>query len=375
MQQSVGYADRTTQEMKPRLKPNWTFLLYLVVLGVTLTAIVMMASAAALFRVVGVRTNLESWLLGVTVLGLGVLPWPGMVALARSMVRPRRLDGFLVEDKPLGGIAVTLIALNDEQAVEQDVSNFAKAAGVESVILVDNGSSDRTSEIASRSGARVVRETQRGYGYACRRALYEGLQSGRQIVILCEADNTFRAFDVEKLVPYLRHADLVVGSRTHRVLLNGDSQLNSFFTLGNVFVAKLLQFRYWDWVTGGRVRLSDVGCTFLAIQADGLRRVLPFLEVEGNYFLPHMLIVALERGLRVIQVPVTFWRRTGVSKGGSASWIGGFVLGLKMIWHILTYRVRGEVVAREVAEQPTRLARDRQGHMSHAPEDRTFGPP
>ncbi len=356
------------------LKANWICLLYVVVLGVTLTAIVMMASVGALFRLVGVYTNLEHWLLGITVLGLGVLPWPGLVALGRSMLRPRRLDGFSVDDNPVGRIAVTLVALNDEQAIEQDVGDFAKAAGVDRVILIDNGSSDRTSEVASMSGARVVHESLRGYGYACRRALYEGLQSGCPIVILCEADNTFRAHDVEKLVPYLRHADLVVGSRTHRVLLNGDSQLDSFFTLGNVFVAKLLQVRYWDWVTGGQVRLSDVGCTFLAIQADALRRVLPFLEVGGNYFLPHLLIVALERGLRVVQVPVTFWKRSGVSKGGSASWIGGFVLGLKMIWHILTYRVRREVVAHEVPGPLPSVGRDRL-HLSHAPEDRPFGPP
>ncbi len=222
------------------------------------------------------------------------------------------------------------------------------------IIVVDNGSNDRTRELAPSAGATVVSEMAQGYGHACLRALAEGLRSGYPAIVLCEADGTFRAEDLEKLILYLRHADLVLGSRTHGFLLNSNSQLNSFLMLGNLFVAKLLQFRYWDWTMGGRVRFTDVGCTYRAVRAEALEKILPALRVGGDHFAPHMVMVALEHGLRVVEVPVTFWSRLGVSKGGNASWWAAFTLGLTMIWHILTYRVaRTAEASGSSSDEPT----------------------
>jgi len=118
-----------------------------------------------------------------------------------------------------------------------------------------------------------------------------------------------------------------------------------------LFVAKLLQLRYWDWNVGGRVRLTDAGCTYRAIRATALRKILPALQVGGNHFGPHMVMVALEYGLRVLEVPVTFWKRVGVSKGGNASWRAALTLGVQMIWHITTHRVR-PAMQQEPSESP-----------------------
>lgn len=325
------------------MKPNWIALLYLAALGAVFAMAVSVASMVALTKLTSWLIGssapmLDRWLVGTSILALGILPWPGIITLARAILKPGKRDEFRVESAPVGRAAVVLTALDEEGAIEQIVQDFVSTSGIGSVIVVDNGSSDRTRERAASAGAHVVLEERRGYGHACIRALREGLRSGHSIVILCEADGTFRAEDVEKFIAYLRNADLVIGSRTHGALLNGDSQLNSFLTLGNVFVAKLLQFRYWNWKTGGTVRLTDVGCTFRGIRAEALRQVLPALRVGGNHFGPHMVMVALERGLRVVEVPVTFWRRVGTSKGGNASWRKAFLLGLLMIWHILTHR-------------------------------------
>lgn len=284
--------------------------------------------------------DVSEWLTWAALIALGILPWPGIVSIARATLAPKKAEWFRVESRPLGSVVATLTALNDEQAIEDVVNDFKENPCITDVIVVDNGSGDQTRELAASAGAQVVGEVKKGYGQACIRALREGLASGHPVVALCEADRTFRSSDVEKLVAYLRHADLVIGSRTHGALLNGDSQLNSFFTLGNLFVAKILQTRYWDWITGGRVRLTDVGCTYLAIRSEALLKIIDDLEVGGSHFIPHLLIVALERGLRVVQVPVTFWKRVGVSKGGNANWLSGLSLGLAMIWHILMHRVR-----------------------------------
>lgn len=326
------------------MNPNRLALAYLAVWTGVLGLVVALASREFVLR-------LSARLTGTPVAGggepllaasvaLGLLSWPGILALARTLFVPRRLPAFQVRDEPVGTAVVVLPALNEEQAIAQVVRDFLAAPEVGGVIVVDNGSTDLTAAMAASAGATVVSERARGYGHACRRALAEGLRSGHSVVVLCEADGTFRAADLQKFLSYLHHADLVVGSRTHGTLVNSDSQLNSLLALGNLFVAKLLQLRYWDWAVGGRVRLTDVGCTYRAVRAAALQRILPAMDVGGNHFGPHMVMVSLEHGLRVVEVPVTFWKRVGISKGGNASWRSAVALGLVMIWHILTGRIR-----------------------------------
>ncbi len=339
------------------MNPNWPALVYLALWGGALGVTTVLASTEAFLRIYALLVgrpvaSVAEWLLGATIVALGVFPWPGVLALARALLHPKALHAFEVHSKPVGPAVVVVPALNEEQGIQQVVRGFLAIPGIASVIVVDNGSNDRTQELATSAGARVVFEPARGYGHACLRALSEGMRCGYPVIVLCEADGTFRADDVEKLAVYLKHADMVLGSRTHGFLLNGNSQLNSFLALGNLFVAKVLQFRYWDWETGGRVRLTDVGCTYRAIRAEALQRILPALQVSGDHFAPHMVMVALEHGLRVVEVPVTFWERVGSSKGGNASWRRAFVLGLVMIWHILTYRVRRSTEA--VVSEPER---------------------
>jgi hypothetical protein len=337
------------------MKPNWPLLIYLVALGAAVSASILLSTVALAADIVAAAAgktigNLRAWVAALIVPALGLLPWPGLVILARALLRPVKPLTLTIENNPTGRATVALIALNEEQAITHVVAEFVTAPNVSGVVVVDNGSTDRTPELAAAAGARVVREERRGYGFACMRALREGMLAHSSTVVLCEADSTFRADDLEKMNTYLKHADLVIGSRTHPSLLSGDSQLNSFFVLGNVFVGKILQFRYWNWTMGGRLRLTDVGCTYMAVRADALERILPSLEVGGNHFVPHLLMVALEHGLHVVQIPITFWKRVGTSKGGNASWRKGFQLGLIMIWHILTYQVRQGAALHPVEE-------------------------
>jgi hypothetical protein len=74
-----------------------------------------------------------------------------------------------------------------------------------------------------------------------------------------------------------------------------------------------------------------------AIRAEALRRIVDKLYIGGHHFSPHMLMAAIADGLKVVEVPVTFRKRWGTSKGaGSGKW-KGFGIGLQMIWHILTF--------------------------------------
>lgn len=251
---------------------------------------------------------------------------------------------------PPGGVAtsdsrslravVAITAYNDAAATAQAVRDFRRQPGVVKVIVIDNNSTDDTAQLAAAAGAVVIREPRQGYGYACIRGLFEGLAvADADVVLLTEGDGTFVAEDVAKFLAYLDHTDLVVGNRVVRGLVDSDSQMDHFFTWGNMAVAMLVRLRFWDGRHLGPAGLSDVGCTFRGIRRTALERILPDLRVGGNHFSIDMLMVAIGEGLSVVEIPIRFRRRIGRSKGASQSLLKGLQVGLAMIWHIMTFNL------------------------------------
>jgi hypothetical protein len=116
--------------------------------------------------------------------------------------------------------------------------------------------------------------------------------------------------------------------------------MDHFFTWGNMAVAMLLRLRFWDGRFLGPAGLTDVGCTFRAIRREALGRILPDLQVGGNHFSLHMLLVAMAHDLAVIEIPIRLRRRAGQSKGASQSISMGIAVGLAMIWHIMSFRLQ-----------------------------------
>ncbi len=280
-------------------------------------------------------------------LGWGVLSLLAVMVLVvvRSRIA-RRAPGTEVDREaaaltrqPRAVVAIT--AYNDAAATAQAVRDFKSQPAVVKVIVIDNNSTDDTASLAAAAGALVVNEPRQGYGYACIRGLAEGLKvRDADVVILTEGDGTFFADDVPKFLAYIDHSDLVVGNRVVRGLVDSDSQMDYFFTWGNMALAMLLRLRFWDGRHLGPAGLMDVGCTYRAIRTPALERILPDLVVGGNHFSPHMLLVAMARGLSVVEIPIRFRRRVGQSKGASQSVWKGLQVGLAMTWHIMTFNLR-----------------------------------
>ncbi|HEY6104332.1 MAG TPA: hypothetical protein VIV59_00005, partial [Anaeromyxobacteraceae bacterium] len=96
----------------------------------------------------------------------------------------------------------------------------------------------------------------------------------------------------------------------------------------NQLVAKLHQARFFG------TRLTDVGCTYRAIRADAYRLLAPRLRVEKSHFSPHMFIEALRLDLRVIEIPIFFRKRVGVSKGVGNDKLKAARVALAMLWQV-----------------------------------------
>lgn len=220
----------------------------------------------------------------------------------------------------LSATALIIPALNEEPVIGKML--LALPRNLFSVIIVaDNGSSDQTARIARENGAVVVTEPERGYGAACLKAL-SALPEHTAVVLFMQADLSEDPREIPAILqPVLEdRADLVIGSR---ILGNAEpGSLLPHQRFGNWLACLLVRLLY------GR-RFTDLG-PFRAIRLDALRR----LDMrDRNYgWTLEMQVRALQRGLRVIEVPVSYrLRAAGVNKVS-----GNLRASLRAGWVILT---------------------------------------
>jgi hypothetical protein len=265
-------------------------------------------------------------------LSSGMTVWVGIVLALIDVflfLPEKRRKPLVPFDPPAGtDLTVVLTAYNDQESIGHAVADFRSHALVRRVIVVDNGSADGTSEVAIRNGAIVVRETRPGYGHCVFRALTEGVGcEDTKLTLLCEGDMTFRAYDIDKFMAYIPHADIVNGTRIVEQLRDVHTQLTTFMYYGNFFMAKLLEAKHI-----GKGTFTDVGTTYKLCRNESLRALLPLLNPDINLaFNAHFLDTALSHGFRLVECPVTFHSRVGVSKGGNASNRRALTVGLRMM--------------------------------------------
>jgi glycosyltransferase involved in cell wall biosynthesis len=207
-------------------------------------------------------------------------------------------------------VSVVVPTHNEAQSIGRVLEDLP-AHLVTEVLVVDSNSTDGTPEIASKMGARVLREPRRGYGRAC----LTGLEN---------ASNP----DVVVLAPILDgSADITLGSRLGKQSVRGALPWHQAF--GNRLAAFLIRILYG-------LRISDLG-PFRAARADVLRQ----LELEENTYgwAIEIILKGTLRGFRIVEVPVSYYPRIGKSKisGTLRGTIGAawFILrGLTLRWRV-----------------------------------------
>lgn len=229
-------------------------------------------------------------------------------------------------------VTVALTAYNDEDSIGPAVRDFLNHPLVQRVIVVSNDSSDMTFERAEQAGAITFNESQPGYGRCVYRCLSEAaMYKDTECVVLCEGDLTFRAHDIDKLLAYAPHGDIVNGTRTIEPLRQYRTQLSTFMYYGNVFVGKLLEAKHL-----GRSTITDVGTTYKLCRREALLSLLPYVDPRVNLeFNAHFLDSALKHGHVLVECPITFHQRVGISKGGNVNNGRGLKVGMRMIFGIL----------------------------------------
>lgn len=203
-------------------------------------------------------------------------------------------------------VSVVLPTMNEERAIGKSIQVIRETLermGVSYEILVVDNSTDGTPEIARHLGARVIKQKGKGYGDA----YIEGFQHavGRYIVI-GDPDGSYDFSEIPKfLEPLMRgEADFVIGTR-----LRGEIKRGAMPWLhrhvGNPFLTRVLDFLF-------KIDISDAHCGFRAFTRGALEK-LP-LKCRGMEFASEMVIEAAKAGLRIKEVPITYYPRVGDSK-------------------------------------------------------------
>jgi glycosyltransferase involved in cell wall biosynthesis len=220
-------------------------------------------------------------------------------------------------------VAVIIPALNEEKAIGVVIDEIPRPL-VGRVIVVDNGSSDRTAEVAREHGADVVREEQRGYGNACLRGMAE--LDGEEVVVFLDGDHSDFPEEIVDLVAPIEkgEADMVIGSRPLGNPERGALTPQQVF--GNRVACAMIRILF-------RHRYTDLG-PFRAIRAEALESLGMVDRTYG--WTVEMQVKALRKGLRVREVPVRYRRRIGKSKV-SGTVRGTLGAGYKIITTILRY--------------------------------------
>ncbi len=222
-------------------------------------------------------------------------------------------------------VDVVIPAYNEEDSIGLVLADLPPGL-VRRVVVADNNSRDATAARAREAGAEVVPAPVQGYGSACLAALDHVRRTGPpRIVVFLDADYSDHPEEMPRLVePIARgEADLVIGSR-----VLGDAEPGALLPQarwGNRFACLLVRLLYGH-------RYTDLGpfraISWQALEALGMR--------DPNFgWTAEMQVKTLRRGLRVVEAPVSYRRRTGVSK------ITGTVTGtVRAGWKIVTTVLR-----------------------------------
>lgn len=210
--------------------------------------------------------------------------------------------------EPLSGarrliVSVVIPALNEEEPIS-DVVRAVAAQPLDEILVVDNGSTDRTAERASAAGARVVSEPDRGYGRACRAGV-AAVRGDCDVIVFLDGDGS----DCPEFIPALL-APIVAGSRDFVI----GSRVRGRAEAGSLTP----QQRLAGWLAGVLCRLAygtrytDMS-PFRAIRRHQLAQLDMREETYGWNL--EMQMQAARTGLRILEIPVDHRRRSGgVSK-------------------------------------------------------------
>lgn len=217
-------------------------------------------------------------------------------------------------------IVVIIPALNEEKSISKVVNSIPNI--VDEIIVINNGSEDSTAIKASISGAKVIRENRKGYGYACLKGIDYLNKNPPDIVVFLDGDYSDYPEDLEAVIkPILeKNVQFVIGARVKFLREKGALTPQQIF--GNTLACLLMRLLY-------KANFTDLG----PFRAIGWKNLMALEMSDKTYgWTIEMQLKVLRRKIKYIEVPVRYRKRIGYSK------VSGTVKGTIMAgYKILTW--------------------------------------
>jgi len=226
-------------------------------------------------------------------------------------------------------IKVIIPAFNEEDSIKHVINDIPDI--VDEVIVVSNNSTDNTEKNAKGSGATVLVEPQKGYGYACLKGMDYIAQQEKKagIIVFLDGDYSDYPEELVKIVnPIIEdNVDFVVGARVKELREKGSMTLPQIF--GNWLATSLMRLFF-------RSTFTDLG-PFRAIKYSKLLDLK--MEDKTYGWTVEMQLKALKQKFTYREIPVNYRNRIGVSKV-SGTIKGAIFAGVKILWWIFKYSFR-----------------------------------
>jgi glycosyltransferase involved in cell wall biosynthesis len=197
-------------------------------------------------------------------------------------------------------VSVLLPTLNEEDNIGRTITEVRAAVPEAEIVVIDGLSTDRTVEIAKSLGARVLMEKRKGKGFAIQTAFRE---IDSDYAVMLDADLTYPVKDIPKFLSLLADHDVVIGSRFRGKLEDGSMPLlNGLGNQAICLVASVLYLR----------PVSDVCTGMWAFRKSAYKAIevtAHTFELECNLFAQ-----SVKKGFRILEIPIDYARRGGMSK-------------------------------------------------------------
>ena len=221
-------------------------------------------------------------------------------------------------------LSIIIPALNEERSIGYVIKSIPKI--YREVVVVDNGSSDKTSKVAFENGAKVITEKNKGYGFACLKGIDYLKENPPDIIVFLDGDYSDYPEEINKIIEPIckNQVDFVIGSRVKSLRENGSMTPQQVF--GNKLACFLMNLLYSS-------AFTDLG-PFRAIKWKTLKELKMTDKTYG--WTVEMQLKILRNRIAYCEVPVRYRKRIGYSKV-SGTLKGSVLAGVKIISWIFKY--------------------------------------
>lgn len=216
---------------------------------------------------------------------------------ARSLIRKRKLA-----HKAKISLVFPFFEQNSRQFL--DILELCLAEEVaHEIIVVVVGENQPIVESAKFPSVRIVRHP--GENPKLGQMIRHGVHSCcGDIIILMMADGTFDPSDMKKLMAYMDDAEMVMGTRTTRQLIEQGTNMDPWVRLAHLFLAKLQEYLWFRF----KIRITDTGCIFRAFWRYAYDTIGPDIRKERGEMLVEMTLEMMLRRYRIVELPVNYCR-------------------------------------------------------------------